>query len=1478
MKGDLVAWSGWSRRVAALAVGLLSGLVTIAHAAPQRDEGMRLPLPGHVLPVLDRAIPSSNAATILKSATEPLTITVVLRRSDAAGFDAYLQAVYDPRSPAYRQFLTQPELTARFGPRPEDYEAVRQYFVAHGLVVTGAAENRLTLTLRGTRAQVEQALALPIRDYMLGKREFHAAAAEPSLPAAIAPLVQAIAGLNDLAVPRPAHQDLKDICTTLKGEVNDYLPFYAGFGLLAADVVLEELAVIGAYGFVCVPGMVGEYTGTMLTGGNPKSTVLVSGGIFGKASEQGRTRVAKASLGYATGAGQRIGLLEFDTFRMADVADFIALTSPISTHPPSVGNVSSVHVDGGATLGAAQSEVLLDIDTAMAIAPRAEIVVYDGPLSASYQAMLNAMVNGGVSIISNSWASCEDEMSAAEVQSIDAVIATASASGISVFNGTGDSGSTCLDGSANTAAVPADSPHATAVGGSSRLWGSGLVYGSETWWDGSAGTPPTGQGGFRVSKYFPRPSYQNGFTASAMRSLPDVVDNADPRTGMYLCQADDGGCPTGKLYGGTSMSTPAWAAYAALMNQAAGHDLGNFNAVLYPLANTPALNNAAALGSDFAHVGLGSPNPALLKQALLGQATGLPSAAQSWVTPLLPGNLLRHGTFAVPADGTTPGGIRVTLWDANGNLVPGKAIALTAVGPGNAVVTAANAITSASDGSAIFNVTDLVAETVTFTATDVTDGIALAQTVTLTFGVPAAASAGIAAAPSTVAADGTSAATVTVTLKDGLNRPTPGKTVTLSQGNGHSIITGPSPAVTDANGQIQFSVTDNVGETVTYTAVDNSDGDVPVPGTAAVTFTGGNVSCVTAPTPAAGYRLDTFANGFVARNFFFGNINFTGCPGASNPAFSATGDVYAADFATGDLYRFTASGGAVSSANKLSNLGPTFGNLVFGKDGNLYATHFSPSDVVQIDPATGGVVRTLASGYPCPSGLVVDPVSGDLFFDDNCTGGGSDNPSIWRIHDPGGPSPTVSVYATLPATPGGQIAFAPDGTMYAVASAFNSSSMPIVRIGSTNGAQPPAVTTLAGVTSDDGSIAIGETLLGGQAKSLLVHTGGSLQLVDLTTTPSAFTRIADGTINAGVIGPDGCVYVNAHDTIFRLSATAGCTFNPTNPSPALVLSPATGSPAQGSSATFTATFRNLAVPPDTPVSFLVTGANVGWKLARTDANGVATMTYEGGFAGQDKIVARAVVGGTKLTSNAAAVTWSAGQHEAFLALDTSPGGGTPGQAQTLRASLVDITADPNLPVAGASVTFTLGNQSCIGVTDAQGVASCVVAVPAASNLALTASFAGNAQLTADSDAERFLVTAAGGASPPGAPTLGSAVPGSGQVTLSFTAPASDGGSPITGYTAACTPVSGGAPASASGSASPIVVPGLVPGASYACAVAAANAAGTGTASAAALVTLPTGPGPAAATEPIPALDARGLALLAAVLALLGGMGARMRRG
>jgi uncharacterized protein YhjY with autotransporter beta-barrel domain len=81
---------------------------------------------------------------------------------------------------------------------------------------------------------------------------------------------------------------------------------------------------------------------------------------------------------------------------------------------------------------------------------------------------------------------------------------------------------------------------------------------------------------------------------------------------------------------------------------------------------------------------------------------------------------------------------------------------------------------------------------------------------------------------------------------------------------------------------------------------------------------------------------------------------------------------------------------------------------------------------------------------------------------------------------------------------------------------------------------------------------------------------------------------------------------------------------------------------------------------------------------------------------------------------------------------------------------------------------------------------------------------------------------------PGAPTIGTATPGDSQATVTFNAPASNGGTPITAYTVTSSP---GGITSMCGN-SPCTVIGLTNGTAYTFTVTAANSVGTGAASSA----------------------------------------------
>ncbi|WP_312317284.1 IPT/TIG domain-containing protein [Stenotrophomonas sp.] len=180
--------------------------------------------------------------------------------------------------------------------------------------------------------------------------------------------------------------------------------------------------------------------------------------------------------------------------------------------------------------------------------------------------------------------------------------------------------------------------------------------------------------------------------------------------------------------------------------------------------------------------------------------------------------------------------------------------------------------------------------------------------------------------------------------------------------------------------------------------------------------------------------------------------------------------------------------------------------------------------------------------------------------------------------------------------------------------------------------------------------------------------------------------------------------------------------------------------------------------------------------------------------------------------------------------------------------------------APATVTLALGNptlSAALAGNGVQGVALSAVAISASGGIApytcaavpasgtlsagvqlnadcslsgtptQSGSFTFTAEIT-DSSNPAFTATSSTltlpiSASAPGAPSIGTAtVSGTGAVTVTFSAPASDGGAAITQYTATAQP--GGA--TATGVGSPLTVTGLTAGTGYTFTVTATNAAGT----------------------------------------------------
>ena len=431
-------------------------------------------------------------------------------------------------------------------------------------------------------------------------------------------------------------------------------------------------------------------------------------------------------------------------------------------------------------------------------------------------------------------------------------------------------------------------------------------------------------------------------------------------------------------------------------------------------------------------------------------------------------------------------------------------------------------------------------------------------------------------------------------------------------------------------------------------------------------------------------------------------------------AFDAAKNLYVSNFFNGNLYKFGTVGGVAGPATLLpGSISPTLGGLTFGKNGSLYggiaasSSSFSQGSVVQIDPTTGVVLRTIASDLTCPYAIATDPISGDLFVDDGCSGAGSDNPSIWRISNLSSTTPTVTVYATLPNTPNFQLSFAPNGTLYAVTGAPSSFNT-VAEVSGTDGPSPATVTNIHIFTQNLGLVALGEQA-SGAAQSLITAFGSSpvfpagLTTLDLTVpsegiTPSS-VLISTGLGNVDAVGPDGCVYAAQADAVFKVTNSNGtCPFVSGVAAPTLSLAPtvATANPAQSTSVSFTAMFHYLTVPASTPVFFQVTGANAQSQVAPSFIlpAGQASFSYTGVNAGQDTIVASATVGTQTFTSNPVSITWRPGQHTTFLSLNQSSTTATVDKLAAVTASLSDVSVTPAVP-SQAPAFSSPGSNSCV---------------------------------------------------------------------------------------------------------------------------------------------------------------------------------------
>ena len=519
-------------------------------------------------------------------------MTIALEPRDPAGLAAFATQVSTPGSPLFGHFLTVEQFAARFGSTNLRIAAVQSALRSQGLTVGPATANDLTIPVTGTASQVQKAFSVSLAQVRLPTgRTAYANQQAPALPASISSYVQGIVGLDNVAPDQPAG------------------PSNASQSQRGLKATRSQAGVP-----------------RVNTGGGPQpcSAAQAQQANHGLTADELATAYQFSSLYGAgdLGAGQTIAMFEEQPYDPVDIASYQACYQ-------TAASVSNVDVDGGPgpyqpPPGSGDGESALDIETAIGLAPKANILVYEGPspvnsASSTVDIISTIVSQNRAKVISSSYGVCEALTGGTVINAENTLLQEAAAQGQTFLISSGDSGSTmCFQAKQTDTSLsvidPGGQPFATGVGGTTLYASSGgsdvfyqpgMTPLEGVWNDGVVGSRLSGTGG-GISSFFQMPSYQSGApnslgvvqsSSSAQpcggstfcREVPDVAADADLNTGYVMYTDGSWG-----IIGGTSAAAPLWASFIALANASPtcrGQTIGFANPSLYQIAGSSYLSN-----------------------------------------------------------------------------------------------------------------------------------------------------------------------------------------------------------------------------------------------------------------------------------------------------------------------------------------------------------------------------------------------------------------------------------------------------------------------------------------------------------------------------------------------------------------------------------------------------------------------------------------------------------------------------------------------------------------------------------------------------------------------------------------------------------------------------------------------------------------------------------------------------------------------
>jgi hypothetical protein len=601
-------------RVRMMVVGAMA-LAALALTAAGAGAGAPAPVQITAAP----RVPHGDRAVGRVAATAPVAGALVLQTRDDAALQQFIAQVSDKSSPMYGQYLAPGAFSQRFGPTAGTIDAVRSQLRAQGLRVTSVSSDGLLVNFSGSARVVQGAFHTHLENYRRSNGTIGRQTTTPvTLPATVAPHVAAVIGLNNLVgehaldVVRPtAHARAHAAAATSASfahPAGSPTPCAAARNDATKNGGLTDDAIANAYGAF---------------------------GLYGQGD---------------FGAGQRVAIYENEPFLPSDIQTFDTCYFGASSAAAMIKRLTVIPVDGGQPSGPGSGEANLDVEDVSAVAPGAQIDVYEGPFNGDnadvydsldeYTAIIDADRD---QVISTSWGVCEQLAQQGQPglqEAENLLFEQAAAQGQSVFSSSGDNGSddcntfetpTVASGQ-NPVSVddPSSQPYVVSVGGTTITDASTQPPGEQVWNDG----PNGGADGGGISESWAMPAWQRTATvpgvpfpggtdyanandveqqfgypqnfcqstvagASATtpcRVVPDVSAQADEFTGAVTVFSVANGGNGWATVGGTSSSAPLWAAMLALVNGSASctshsstaHGVGFVSPLLYDVASQPA--------------------------------------------------------------------------------------------------------------------------------------------------------------------------------------------------------------------------------------------------------------------------------------------------------------------------------------------------------------------------------------------------------------------------------------------------------------------------------------------------------------------------------------------------------------------------------------------------------------------------------------------------------------------------------------------------------------------------------------------------------------------------------------------------------------------------------------------------------------------------------------------------------------------------